>query len=433
MSSPRSQPDGNDLGKATTALAMIVLFLSLDSLLALQADAQTAPGYIALFQDPPRTDQLTQADLPNLGRLVVLEATSMFVHARSDLYGSPESFYLLNDINTVWHAADAFVAAVSYYPTEAQRIEAGRLVFPSLQLAYDRLRDRIGHFPGSSQRVFLNLAYMSRPMAVIPPLLGQDPSLATPVPAAPTVSAGPSLAIVRELARELLPLVQGLRAEMTRPSSAGGHAEDQAVRHELEVLDNLVAGLDWIAHGGVAQRDLVASVRPIPMLAQRLDLRMRHRGLPEPLQSKWNAIKQRIDALAAQFQLPRLIVPLAAVGKPPLDLGAVTSINNAINQIEPLLQRPTQAGVASPAPAASPLDSDLRRLRTRLFLLRQQVLAQSPGSQIGQAIREVEAATARLEADARTSRLNMRGAMEKLFESVRKATKGLVVAPSASP
>ena len=34
---------------------------------------QTGPAYPALFQDPARTDQLTLADLPNMGRLVALK------------------------------------------------------------------------------------------------------------------------------------------------------------------------------------------------------------------------------------------------------------------------------------------------------------------------------------------------------------------------
>ena len=52
---------------------------------------------------------------------------------------------------------------------------------------------------------------MSRPMAVIPPLLGQNPPTQRLTPAAEPVLYGPSLATVRELLRELLPLIQSLR------------------------------------------------------------------------------------------------------------------------------------------------------------------------------------------------------------------------------
>ena len=143
----KTQQSAGQIERLRAVLALIVGFLGLAAIGTLPARGQTPPGYNALFQDSPRTDQLTQADLPNLGRLVVLEATSMFVHARSDLADSTESSFLLNEITTVWQAADAFVAAMSYYPTEAERLDAGRLAFPSLEVAFDRLRDTIGRFP----------------------------------------------------------------------------------------------------------------------------------------------------------------------------------------------------------------------------------------------------------------------------------------------
>ncbi len=418
MSHCRHRADRMHWGFSAAALLLIMLAPGLDSWSGSRARAQTAPGYSALFEDPPRTDQLTQADIPNLGRLVVLEATSMFVHVRSDLANSPESYGLLDDVTTVWHAADAFVAAVSYYPTEAQSLEAGRLVFPSLQSAYDQLRNTLGRFPGSSERATLNLIYMSRAMAVIPPLLGQSPPAPTRV--VPPVSLGPSLAAVRELARELLPLIQALRAEMTKPGPAAEPAADRAIGRELEALGSLVAGLDWIAFGGVADRELVASVRPIRSLAQRIDLRMQRRGLAEPIASQWSAIKQRIDGLAAQFQLPREIVPLAALEKAPLDVGIIAPINEAVNEIETLLERPASAATGAAA-AVDLVAVDLRRLRTRLFLLRQYVLGQSPNLQVAQAIRDVETTRRQLEADAREQRLQPPYRLDRVIQSIHQA------------
>ncbi len=136
---------------------------------------QTAPGYQELFQDPARTDQLTQADLPNMGRLVVLEATSMFVHARSELRDSPDSYRLLDEITTLWSAADAFTAAVSFYPLESQRIQAGRLTFPELEEAFYRVKRTLGTLPGMATRTLENFVNMYRVVAVIGPLLEQTP------------------------------------------------------------------------------------------------------------------------------------------------------------------------------------------------------------------------------------------------------------------
>ena len=199
-------------------------------------------------------------------------------------------------------------------------------------------------------------------------------------------------------------------------------AEDKAISHELEVLASLVAGLDWIAFGRADQPDLVASVRPITSLAQRLDLRLRRRGLVEPQQSLWNALEQRIDALAAQFRLPREIIPLGAQTKPPVNLGMVTTINEAINQIEPYSGRLAQGTTAGAAPASGLVTGDLQRLRTRLFLLRQHFLAhRSP--RIAQAIRDVDSDRAQVDDDASAIRSITRGEMDKLFRSVREATK----------
>src|SRR5262249_37294663 len=129
---------GRWMMKQVTATIAMQFTVTLTALLP--AWGQTPPGYSELFENPARTDQLTQADLPNLGRLVALEATSMFVHVRSELADSPESFRLLDEISTVWRAADAFSAAVSDGPSVPRRIEAGRLAFVDLDAAYYRLQ-----------------------------------------------------------------------------------------------------------------------------------------------------------------------------------------------------------------------------------------------------------------------------------------------------
>ncbi len=92
---------------------------------------QTAPTYPELFREPLPNLRLTPADLPNLGRLVSLEATSMFIHARDELYDSPAGTRLLEDIGALWVAADAFTAAVSFDSVDARRVEAGLLAYPT--------------------------------------------------------------------------------------------------------------------------------------------------------------------------------------------------------------------------------------------------------------------------------------------------------------
>jgi hypothetical protein len=375
--------------------------------------AQTPPTYPELFQDPPRFDQLTQADVSNLGRLVVLEATSMFVHVRSDLAYSPELYSLLNDVVTVWHAADAFVAAVSYFPTEAQRIDAGRLAFPNLEAAFNQLRGSFLRFPGWSDRATLNLVYLSQSMAVIGPLLSENPPALAQV-ATPT-SSGPSLTEVRELAREILPLIQSLRAGLATPETA----DRRELPGDLEVLESLAIGLDWIAFGRVADTELVAAIRPLRKLAQRIDLRMQREGPAQLMFSQWIAIRQRIDGLAAQFQLPREIIPLAALAKSSREPGVIGAIHESVNEIETLLEGPGRAAAGAGA-GEDAVPADLRRLRTRLFLLRQHLLGESPGIQVDRALREVESAGRQLEADAGAGRIESRDKLDALVRKVRE-------------
>jgi hypothetical protein len=399
-------------------LVLVAIGLACEAWAPAQAWAQTPPSYSELFQDPPQYNQLTQDDLPNLGRLVALEATSMFVHVRSDLGTTAESYALLNEITTVWHAADAFVAATSYFPTEVQRIQAGRLVFPTLQAAFFQLRDSLGRFPGSSMQATLNLMYMSRSMAVIGPLLGENPP--GTVATVSAVPARPTLSTVRELARELLPLVQSLRGEVASRAPASASELDR----DLDVLKDLVVGLDWIAYGGATEPEVVASIRPLGTLAQRIDPRMQRPGLIQPMYSQWSAIKQRIAGLTAQFQLPREIVPLAAQVVRAVDPARVTPINEAVNEIIALLERPSQTATAG----GDRVVADLHRLRTRLFLLRQFVLGQSPELRVSRAIQDVESAARQLEADAYARHFEPRdkvdGLVRKVQEVVAKVREG---------
>ena len=129
--------------------------------------------------NPPQTEQLTQADLPNLSRIVVLESISMFNYTRAELYESPEGYRLLNLIRDLWYAADQFNAAVSGYPTLAEQVAAGRLTFPDVAAAFEPIRGSLGLVPVNAIRTDANFANLSRVIAVIGPLLDQAPASST--------------------------------------------------------------------------------------------------------------------------------------------------------------------------------------------------------------------------------------------------------------
>jgi hypothetical protein len=157
-------------------LACIVLFHCATLGPYFSANAQTPPTYPELFVNPPRTDQLTQADLPNLSRLVVLESIAMFSNVTSELYEIREDSRLQNLIRNLWYAADQFNAAVSLYPTQVEQVAAGRLVFPDLAFAFDQIRGTLGRMPGTAPRTAVNFANLSRVIAVLGPLLDQVPA-----------------------------------------------------------------------------------------------------------------------------------------------------------------------------------------------------------------------------------------------------------------
>ncbi len=224
-----------------------------------------ATEYQALFRDPSVTTNITLADLPNLGRLVSLEATSMYLYARSDLMDSPRSYLLLNAIMRLWNAADAFTAAAGYYPMEYQRISAALLVYPDLELAYYQVRNQLVRLPAASSRALVSFEDMSRVMAVIRPLL-EMASLLTPAGAGTAVPATPTLADqARSLSSSIAPITTAVASATQSRQDLG------AFVRQVDVLQKLIQGFERISSDPATERELVLAFRPIRDLAQSLN------------------------------------------------------------------------------------------------------------------------------------------------------------------
>jgi hypothetical protein len=392
-----------------TRRSLVALVLTLFVICALipgsSAPGQTPPGYSALFQDSPRTDQLTQADLPNLGRLVVLEATSMFVHARSELSDSPTSYRLLADINTLWNAADAFTAAVAYYPLEWQNIEAGRLTLPDLEAAFNQVRATFGVLPGGAWRASEDLLDMSRVMAVIGPLLSQ----AQPPPTAPeTPPPATQGELVAAASQQLAAAIDAFRRQLAGKAPANRPGDE--VSQDLGTLAQLVAGLERVAAQGASEGEIVSSLRPLRSLAQRIDLELQRPGADGISHSRqWRPIQQQIDDLASQFQLPRIILVPAARARPAdFDPALLASLDEAARDLAGAFAQ----ALSDPAPTATAaiITEDVRRLERRLMLLRQYVLGHEPAPVLDQALLDVE-----------TARRAVKDRVERAGETNRKA------------
>ncbi len=352
--------------------------------------SQTPPGYNELFRDPPRTDSLTPADLPNLGRLVALEAISMFVHARSELRSSPESAQLLAEITTLWNAADAFTSAVSDYPQESQRIEAGRLTLPQLETAFYQVKQTQGSLPHIGPRTAENLSDMSRVMAVLGPLLqqGTAEAAATVHSRAPTATTIASQA--HDLASAIVPLKNQIRVATVRGSNL------DTLDRELDVLQMLLQGFERISSSGVDEGDLVASFRPIQRLAQRVRGNVQRANLGATGTKAWQSIDEQLDALETRFQVPREIVPrLAQEQAASVNPAIFGPSDRAIRDLDTLVDRITSQN--SRVPQLEQVRSSARALTTRLLLLRQHLLGQAPREQVNQALVEADLAWHQLE------------------------------------
>jgi hypothetical protein len=377
------------------------------------SSGQTPPAYSDLFQDAPRTDRLTPADLPNLGRLVVLEATSMFVHVRSELADSPASYRLLDQIRTLWNAADAFTAAVAYYPLESQRIEAGRLALPDLEAAFENVRSTFGVLPGGAWSAAGNLLNMSRVMAVLGPLLREAE---TALPAAPEARPIGEEELVQSQAERIRGAITALRTGIAGQTAAS--EVTRAIDRQLETLAQLVQGLQRVVDGEADERELVSSLRPLRALAQRIDLGIQAGRLG--ILTEWRPIQRQIDDLADRFQLPREIV-VRSVRKdaPELDPALAARLEEAARGLDALLAQ-TSAELPQLAERGQ-IEADAKRLQRRLILLRQSILGGESSPLLDRALLDVESARRQLKDRSVRAPGPLRDALAKVIQSVDAA------------
>ncbi len=372
--------------------------------------AQLRPTQLQeLFRDPPRADRITRADLPNLGRLVVLEATSMFVHARSELVNSPNGFRLLDQIREVWNAAEFFTAAVDEEPASPLTLEAGRLAYDDLQASYNQLRAVFSEMPGGAPLAGRNMVNMGRVVAVIGPLLRREEG--APGDNRPrVVSQGP---LVRSQASEALAAVGSLEKRIDGSPSPAGAAE--RLHDEFQRLSRLLRGIERIAGGPATPQDLVASVRPIRTQIQRIDLELQRSGRNDLSTSdEWRTVHRLVDGLSDRLQLPREIVPERPPSGP-VGSALLSQVDRSITNAEKFLEQPVQAD-GSLGPRL--IMSDVRRLRHRLDLLQQGLVGQESPTNLSQATRHLERARSRLGESAGRVPEKLASALEPLLKDV---------------
>ena len=385
--------------RLTHALVLVLAFL-VGHLILPRAWSQP-PRYAELFQDPPVANGMTQADLPNLGRMVTLEATAMFVNARAELADSPAGFQLIPQIQELERAADSFTASVSFYRFENDRVEAGRLTFPDLDQAFQRIRANLGALPGSAPATAVNFANLSRLVAVIGPLLRQ-----TPAEVESTTPVGDA-SLIRTQARQLARTIDGLRNGLA-DSGLASEAR-QSLDRELERLVRLTDGLARIAVDQASLADVIASFRPIRAIAQSINLGITSgRYFTAAIDDSWRPIQRVINSLSEQFQLPR-VIELRGTNKPlsPGDSTLTNQLDQSAREIEALL-----AGSATSTDSPVNVElfrTDVERLSSRLDLLRQGLLAHEPARSLHRRLLDVETARLRFDLQAQAVRRQAEG------------------------
>ncbi len=302
---------------------------------------------------------------------------------RSELYHSPDSYRLLDEIVSLWNAADAFTAAVSYDPVDSQSIQAGRLTFPQLETAYYQVRSTIGILPGRSTRTAVDFMNLSRVVAVIGPLLQLSPP-------GPLVVEDPRefdrVAIsnqARELANTFAPLKTYVEGE------AGREINLEMLVREIDLLAELIQGFERITNGGASDRDIIDSFRPIRSRARRINRDLARVNLGASGLSLWRAVQQQISDLEPRFQIPREIVPgrtRELPGAP--ETGVVDSLDRAIRDLDGLGDKIASSNPQ--LPQRDQVQTDARNLTTRLLLVRQYLLGQAPREQLNQALADLD-------------------------------------------
>jgi len=296
---------------------------------------------------------------------------------------------------------------------------AGSLVYPDLNEAYERVRSTLGVLPGDAPRSLLNLQFMSRAMAVIGPLLRQgEQELAT--------TAGPlveqrqqTLASLRAEARRIAGAVQAIRSRVAGAGERAGATP--ALDSELDALYQLCLGLERIAVPSSDDRDIISSVRPLRSQARRIDLAAQGGRLPGPALGQWRPVKGRIDEIAARYQLPHEIVPGTPPGPSARNAEAIASAEEAVRAIDEYLQKDT-SGATTRNSGKELVAADARRLRSRLYQLRQQLLGQEGPQPIARAVLDVKTARRELETHAMADHAGKREALDRLLERIDRAT-----------
>jgi hypothetical protein len=377
------------------------------------------PSYEAEVMERLALGQPAPGDLERLSRLTVLQSIALAATLQADQRNSPLAVRLEGEIAELVNLAEAFEESVSAPPAElAARsligqqltgIQVPRLYdeaanapptdFQSLarslellagvQRAFSTLESEQALLSGASPRVGAHLRGLAR---LIPALSSEMAAVEASAGFSATGTAGVAptgrLAVLQVVQFDLAEVIRRLNeAPAVRPGQA-------ALSDDMNHLFDLIQGFERLVRVEAPEPDLRAMFVPVLRRLRHVEAEAKRLDRSIAPSQEWRQARERIQAVAESFEIPRIVSP-AAGGPPPAreDRALAAQIDRAVAELDAYLNQPALA--ADVNPPATELQSSVARLRLELLLFRQQIIASGLTARLTPRLREIQ----RLERD----------------------------------
>ncbi len=300
-------------------------------------------------------------DLPELARLLLLEAISMREHVRRELRGTLSGVRLLEKCDAVWQSAAVFDEMAGAMAAGEPLGLLPQAALADLERATADLSADLGAVPGIARPAAYRLDRVARLLGEIRPRIGA----AAPVPA--SNPPGDVREVFRPAARLL---VQQLDDFL-------GLLKSSDLRPGVEQLRALADGFERLLSGRPSFDDLQTAFRPVRLQALPVNALVRGRAVPVDVRTRWRAIQDGIDRLSERFGFPRVIELTTVSPTPrPRSPEAIARIDSAVAEIDAFLAEIAPDAVRLPDKGG--VEDEARRLDTLLLRYRQDLLGGLP-------------------------------------------------------
>jgi hypothetical protein len=360
---------------------------------------RTGPSLENEVLDRLALGQPAPGDLERLSRLTLLQSIALAATLQADLARSPLAVRLEGEIADLLTFAEAFDASVNLPPAElarrssiAQQLSGAQVAqafdesanvpqtdFSSLarslellsgvQRAFSTLESDQAILSGASPRVGAHLRGLSR---LIPAMSSEMEAVQASAGFRPDFAPAANPNAIRSLAQATLVDLARLIRHLNE--SFQGRPGGAALADELNNLFDLIQGFDRIMGAQAPEPSQKAMFLPVvrrlhQVEAEAIAVDRSIRDIREFRQAR-----ERIQAIAETFQIPRVISPAAPGRLPAREYRGLTSqFDRAANELDSYLEQISSFPDAD-APAAR-LGSAVFRLRLELLEFRQRMIS----------------------------------------------------------